>query len=269
MGRVMKELPGKEATGNKPAIQLKKASVVFSRLQTKRAFEEISSEIKRMIFSGALKAGDILPSELQLAGQFGVSRQTVREALRRLEASGFIVTQKGAMGGPVVVDTILHSMNDLFLDAFLAKKVTTDELTRARLDIEKMVLKNVFAVKDEAKIASIRQAMEESKQKLEQGFEGFEDNVHFHKMLAEATNNYVYVILMESLMTVVAHFHSFLNIGSGTIKSANRAHLRIIDAIEKGDQERAQAELEKDILDVDRAYRKLKKTGRADQESGA
>jgi len=252
-------LAGKRATDNKVSTP-KKASVVFARLQAKRAFEQISAEIKRIIFSGVLKPGDILPSELHLAGQFGVSRQTVREALRRLEASGFIATQKGASGGPVVVDTILNSMNDLFLDAFLVKKVTTEELTRARLDIERIVLRNVFEVKDRAKIAQIRQILEETEKKLKQGSDEFEGNISFHKLLAEATGNHVYIILMESLMTVVAHFHSVLKIDIRTMKRACKAHLSILDAIEKDDEPRAQAEMEKDILDIYRAYKRTEET---------
>jgi DNA-binding FadR family transcriptional regulator len=231
--------------------------VVFPQIRTKRAFEEVSAEIKRTIFSGVLKPGDILPSEQQLADQFGVSRQTVREALRRLEASGFIATQKGASGGPVVVDTILDSMKDLFLDAFLVKQITTEELTTARLDIEKMVLKNVFKVKDKGEISRIRQTLEEAKRKLDRGIDGFEDNVRFHKLLARATRNYVFVILVESLMTVVAHFHSMLAMDLTTIKSAHKAHFLILDAIEKDDEPRAQAALEKDILHVNLRYRKL------------
>ncbi len=245
---------------DKKQLPLKKTSIVFARLQTKRAFEEISAEIKRMIFSGLLKAGDILPSELQLAGQFGVSRQTVREALRQLEASGFIATQKGASGGPVVVDTILDSMNDLFLNVFLAKKVSAEELTKARLDIEKMILKNVLKVKDGEKIAEIRQTLEEAKKKFDQGLDGFEQNINFHKLLAEATGNYVFVILMESLMTVVAHFHSFLKIDIPTMKKAYKAHRSILDAIEKDDEALAQAALEKDILDIARAYKRTEES---------
>jgi len=264
----MKQSPGKKASIEKTAV-LKKTSIIFAPLQTKRAFEEISAEIKRMIFSGVLNPGDILPSEIHLASQFGVSRQTVREALRRLELSGFIVVQKGASGGPVVVDTILNSINDLFLDAFQAKKVTTEELTKARLDIEKVVLKNIFKEKDKAEIALIKQFLEETKKKLERSIDAFEDNARFHKMLAKATKNCVFVILMESLMTVVAHFHSVLKIDMATIKSANKAHLRIIDAIEKGDEQLALDELEMDILHVDRTYRKLAKHNKGNQFENA
>jgi DNA-binding FadR family transcriptional regulator len=233
--------------------------VLFAPLKTRRAFEEISAEIKRLIFSGTLKPGDGLPSEGELAGQFGVSRQTVREALRRLELSGFIAVQKGASGGPVVVDTILKSIGDLFLDAFQLKKMTTTDLTRARVDIEKMILKNVFEANDKETFALMRATERETGRKLTEGIPAFGDNLDFHILMARATGNYMFVILMESMMTVVAHFHSVLRIGTNTIRSAHRAHERILDAIEEGDEPRAQAELEKHILAVDRLYRKVKK----------
>jgi GntR family transcriptional regulator, transcriptional repressor for pyruvate dehydrogenase complex len=244
----------------------KRSSVTFAPLKPRRAFEEISTEIKRMIFSGTLKPGEGLPSETQLAGQFGVSRHTVREALRRLELSGFIVVQKGASGGPVVVDTILTSISDLFLDAFQLKRMTTTDLTRARLDIERMVLKNVFEQNDKKAIAIIRGALEETRRKLDLGIRVFEDNMEFHKLLAGATGNYVYVILVESLMTVVAHFHSILRIGRRTIRSGYEFHQRILDAIENDDQATAQAELEKDILEVDHTYENVQKRSLMEKE---
>lgn len=232
---------------------------IFKPLRTKRVFEDVSAEIKQMIFSGILKPGDKLPSEIALAGKFGVSRQTVREAIRRLELSGFIRVRKGSLGGPLVVDTILNSIADLFTDAFRMKKIKVDELTKARLSIETIVLKNVFESGDSRAIAAVRKAVSDAERKLEQegGAHAFEDNILFHKRLALATHNTVLVIVVEAIMAVVAHFHSFLRIGTPTIRNAYLNHKRIIDAIENGDQLRAQAELEKDILHVHNAYRRL------------
>jgi GntR family transcriptional regulator, transcriptional repressor for pyruvate dehydrogenase complex len=236
-----------------------KSLPLFSRLQTRRAFEEISAEIKAMIFSGKLKPGDRLPPETQLGEQFGVSRHTVREAVRRLELAGFIVTQKGSLGGPLVVDTILDSIADLFLDAFKVKKMTTGELTRARLEVEKMVLNNVFGAIREEDIESMRRSVQEAKSKLKQGLTPFGDDLLFHKLLAHATHNYVFVIVVECLMAVVAHFMSFLDIGAEASVLANRTHERILAAIEKRDLKGALSELERDILEADRAYARQKK----------
>ena len=117
---------------------------LFNPLKPKRAFEEVCDEIKTLIFTGTLKPGDRLPTELELASQFNVSRQTVREALRLLETTGFINMQKGGSGGPLIVDTILNTISNSFLDAFQLQKISVDELTAARIEIEKMVLKAVL-----------------------------------------------------------------------------------------------------------------------------
>ena len=231
--------------------------ISFKPLKIRRAFEEISGEIKQMIFSGALKSGDKLPPEVVLAEQFGVSRPTVREALRRLELSGFIRMQKGTAGGPVVVDSILQSIGNLFLDAYRVKKIRTEELTKARLGIEKVVLENVFEAKNRQGIARIRDAVTSAQNKFGQRSLSFEDMLLFHQRLAEATDNTVLAIVVEALlMTLVARFYSSSRTGAEqAVRNALEAHERIICAIEQGDEPTAWTELEKDILQIDSLYK--------------
>ena len=112
---------------------------IFTPVESKRTFEEVSSKIKTLVFEGVLKPGDRLPSEAELAKQFGVGRQTIREALRILELSGLIAVQKGFGGGPIIKDTILTTISNLFFDAFQMEKITVEEFTAARLVIEKAV----------------------------------------------------------------------------------------------------------------------------------
>ena len=73
--------------------------VEFSRIRNLRAFEEIADQIRKEISDRRLRAGDRLPPERELAEQFGVSRNTLREALRSLENAGLLRLQKGATGG--------------------------------------------------------------------------------------------------------------------------------------------------------------------------
>ncbi len=113
---------------------------LFTPVENKRTFEQVSSKIKTLIFEGVLKPGDRLPSEGGLAKQFTVGRQTVREALRILELSGFIRVQKGFGGGPIIKDTILANVTNLLLDAFRMEKISVDEFTAARLMVEKGIL---------------------------------------------------------------------------------------------------------------------------------
>src|SRR5437667_10602842 len=77
---------------------------VFTPIHQARASGEIVSQIERAIFAAELSPGDRLQSERELAEQVGVSRITVRDALRVLEARGLIRVKVGARGGAFVAD---------------------------------------------------------------------------------------------------------------------------------------------------------------------
>src|SRR5437868_6146183 len=72
---------------------------IFAPVAVARASSAIAEQIRTAILSGRLKAGDRLSPERELAEQFGVSRVTVRDALRSLEAMGLIAVKVGARGG--------------------------------------------------------------------------------------------------------------------------------------------------------------------------
>ena len=73
---------------------------LFGPIKSERTFERVSTRIKGLILEGALKPGDRLPSENELAQQFGVSRQTIREALRILGA--FFSARETSSSSPLV-----------------------------------------------------------------------------------------------------------------------------------------------------------------------
>jgi DNA-binding FadR family transcriptional regulator len=73
-------------------------------------------------------------------------------------------------------------------------------------------------------------------------------------LLAKATKNFVFVIIMEALMTALAQFHSFSRVSARTSKKADEAHGRILALIEKGDKKEALKMLERHILEVAETY---------------
>jgi DNA-binding FadR family transcriptional regulator len=234
------------------------ASTLFHPIKPKRAFDEISGEIKRLIFKGILKPGDRLPSEIELASQFGVGRQTIREALRLLELAGFISMQKGGAGGPLVVDTILNTISNSFLDAFQMGRITIDELTTARLAIEKMVLESLFAHSpDEADIQALRENVSQARKKVDVGIQAYEENTQFHKLLARASGNHLFLILMESIMTVVAHFRSILGVKLELSVRSIAAHEQTIDALVKGNRKKALLVLEAHLMELGERFKEL------------
>lgn len=230
---------------------------IFRPLKPKRAFEEISAEIKRLIFKGTLKPGDRLPPETELANQFGVGRQTIREALRLLELSGFISMQKGGAGGPLIVDTVLNAIGNSFLDVFQMRGISLDELTSARLEIEKMVLRAAFAKAGEQDIRALRENVLSARKKTDRQEHAFEENILFHKLLTRASGNHVFIVVMESIMTVVSHFRSLLEIDLELSRKAVEEHELIVKALVRHDVDRALLVLERHLMDVGEGFKRV------------
>jgi len=236
---------------------------IFRPIKSKRTFEEVSNKIKTLIFDGVLKPGDRLPSEIELARQFMVSRQTIREALRILELSGFINVQKGGSGGPLIRDTILNTINNLYLDAFRLEQITTAELTFARVEIEKLVLYHAVDNAEESDILALQQNVEKARLKIESNTISTDENIEFHNLLAKASKNPVFEIVVGSIEAVVRDLLTRLNpdidasgdaIGynEGMLKSENavKAHEEILDAILEKNKEKACRLLEQHLLEV-------------------
>lgn len=223
---------------------------LFSPIHSHRAFEQVSTNIKELIFQGILKPGDKLPSETQLASQFNVGRQTIREALRLLELSGFIVIQKGGTGGPTISNTVLNRIGDLFLDAFRSRNITIEDLTVARLEIERMVLNHALRNMEEADLLALHENIKEAKQKIDSGLLATEENIQFHKLLAKASKNHVFVIVLEAIMTLVGDLLSQIGPNFETSDNVVRFHEGILEALESKDRERAFDLCEKHLLEV-------------------
>jgi DNA-binding FadR family transcriptional regulator len=229
---------------------MKNRSVVFKPLENKRAFEKISSRIKQLVFNGTLKPGDKLPSELQLADQFNVGRQTIREALRLLELSGFISIQRGGSGGASIQNTILTKVSQSLIDAIQMENITIDELTSARLEIEMIVLKQVVSQANGSDIKKLQENIQRAKYKIATGFQAFKENIDFHSLLAKSSGNQVFVIVVQSIMAVVADFLSRLEPSLEHSRLVVHDHEDILDAIVRRDIKEAMRLLENHLLTI-------------------
>ena len=183
---------------------------VFTPIKSPRTFEEVSNRIKKLIFDGVFKPGDKLPPEIEIAQQFNVGRQSIREALRILELSGFITIQKGGGGGAIIKDTISNTISELFLDAFQLERITIEELTIARFEIEKIVLKYTIEKADKSDIESLQQNIQAAREKIENNNPAVDENIRFHKLLARASKNQLFVIVVEAVTAAIRHFLSGL-----------------------------------------------------------
>jgi DNA-binding GntR family transcriptional regulator len=84
----------------------------FVKARRVRSFDDVVEQVRGAIIDGSILAGERLPSERELAEQFGVSRATLREALRALEAVGLIEIRVGAHGGAFATEAAVERSVD-------------------------------------------------------------------------------------------------------------------------------------------------------------
>ena len=160
-----------------------------------KLYEQIVDEIKRRIEAGAYRKGDLLPSENDFIDEFGVSRTTVREALRVLGEAGVIRTKQGR-GSVVVMEAA-----DFCEAATECKKDYKEHFaktSKVRLLLEPEVARMVALEASEAAKRRIDQCVKE----LGRGKKSSGTSEDFHRTIFEATENPFLLQTYEMLLQV-------------------------------------------------------------------
>src|SRR5687767_14905824 len=120
--------------------------------------ELVAGEIRRRIISGDVVAGDPLPNEAELTALFGVSRPTLREALRLLEADGLIEVKRGVRGGPRVrvPDAAVTARHAAML--LQMRGTTLEDLIGARMIIEPAAVRALAHRASKSDVKALRAA---------------------------------------------------------------------------------------------------------------
>jgi len=109
---------------------------MFQSLGRRSAYLEVAERIRETIFKDKLALFQRMPSERDLAAQFGVSRVVVREAIRTLESSGLVTVKKGPKGGIFVTQDYERPIVDTITNLLAGGEATLDNLFEMRLLIE-------------------------------------------------------------------------------------------------------------------------------------
>lgn len=226
----------------------------FEAVRTARAFEEIATQIRAELARGRLKVGSRLPAERALAVQFGVSRNTLREALRSLEHAGLIRLQKGASGGAFISEGSANVIINSMLDLYHMGSLTPDQLTEARIWVEGVVVREACARATPADLQALRDNIEEAAKATEEGdfARRAQINLDFHRILARMTGNPIMVIVMDGLLTVLAQFVQTIGEYENTFVIPSRK--RFVKHMEEGNTEAAMAEMQTSLKRLERGY---------------
>lgn len=182
-------------------------TLVFKPVR-RRTFEEVVTQIREQIAAGGLSEGDKLPPERTLAEALGVSRNTVREALRALEYAGVIELKPGMAGGAFIRNGSVGVIRGVFGDLMNLGEISAAQLTEARIVIAREVARLACARYTAAEFEALEQNVERTKQAALAGNlkERVRHSVEFHSILAVAAKNPVLGIMTDVLADVTLKF---------------------------------------------------------------
>ncbi|MDR1519169.1 MAG: FadR family transcriptional regulator [Planctomycetota bacterium] len=200
-------------------MTLKPKTVMDPLKKKTRLYEDIVQQIIGKIESGELKTGDRLPTERDLGEQLGVSRTSVREALRALELLGIIESKvsEGTFVKQSDLDRILLRFNG---DAADEKRVS--EIYEMRILLETFSARQAARKRTPAHLKAMRDAIEAMKNDIAGGNRGQSPDNLFHKIIAEAADNSV----LNNILALCAEMIA------SSIRVAN-AHVNVNDIIEE------------------------------------
>jgi GntR family transcriptional regulator, transcriptional repressor for pyruvate dehydrogenase complex len=189
--------------------------IEFESLKIRRATDIIENRISNMIIKGTVKPCEKLPTEKELSEQFDVSIVTIREALRGLEVAGLIEKKRGR-GGGIYVTQINNDSVKMALNNYLRRrKFSAHHLAEVRLNVEPPMIRIVTPIITPEELQVIEDNLSFCEKKMEKTPPSFpfkeyfsvgEKNIEFHRLIAQATHNPVFVLTMDYLMDFIFDF---------------------------------------------------------------
>lgn len=225
--------------------------------RVRKAYEQVYDQLQGMIISGELPRGHRLPSEPGLASEFGVSRSTIREALRLLLAEGLVRTAKGTGGGTFVTLPTVDHVSE-FLERNFELLSLTDDVTLAEF-MEVRELIEVFAVRQAASrrtaedIAALRATLLPDDASLSAD-EQYLHNKEFHAVLVEACGNTMLRISAQPIFSVLHTHLSRSTLDPGFPGRVCADHMQILAAIEAGDPDLAEERMRAHLKELGTIY---------------
>ncbi len=221
------------------------------RVQPREKPQQIADELRGLIVSGELSEGDSLGREPELVERFGVSRPSLREALRILEAEGLITVLRGAGGGVVVHEPDERMMARTAALVLASRNVALEDVFAARTLVEPLAAGALAALRARrAVVAELRELVQAQEDFLDDPEQFAAANATFHERLVSLAGNETLGLFTEMLNEIVTRAVTEVSRGKGGEDAVGslsvrrrgiRSQLRLLDLIKAGDRNEAEA----------------------------
>ncbi len=222
---------------------------VLEAIPRGRVYTEVARQLQEHIV-GELKPGDMLPPERELVQQFGVSRSSIRDAIRRLEAVGLLEPKQGV--GTVVRDGSSELVSTPVTNFLMQKRKAIRELLDVRMIIEPALAWRAAIHAKADQIAEMEAILTRQQEKLLRDEPAIEEDSAFHFAIAQAADNSVMLKLVSVLMDLLREMRQRSLQVNGRQRKSLASHRRILAALRAHDPAGAQAAMQAHLLELER-----------------
>ena len=210
----------------------------FRAIPRERVKDQALEQLKQYIASGAVTAGGRLPSERDLAKRLGVGRNSVREAVKVLEALGIVESRVGE--GTFIVDAAGASLGRTIGFALATWGGTLVELLQARQMIESEAARFAARRAEPADLAAILAEVDQMEAAGDDLYAYLAADMRFHRRIAAATHNAIAAGLVANLIDALEEVLRELRADQiATVAEGTATHRDIYAALAAGDADAA------------------------------
>ena len=207
--------------------------------------EQVADKLREMIIHEEMKTGSKLPAEAELMVRFGVSRSTVREAVKILQTEHIVDIRQGQ-------GTFLCAMPGLAKDPLGLRFTDQEELVAQLLQTRLLIEPGVAALAAQRRKPEHLAAMKTLLDKMDNAYLHGEDytpyDSEFHSVIAQCTGNDVIQRLLPTIHeSIQAGYHHTHRV-EGSYQRASQCHLEMYRGITEGDSERARQAAQRHML---------------------
>ncbi|GAA2116220.1 FadR/GntR family transcriptional regulator [Actinomadura alba] len=227
-----------------------------SRTRGQKLGERVAREIVDVIVSNQMTSGTRLPIESVLQEQLGVGKNTLREALRILEAWGVVEIRRGRNGGPTVRNPRPEDLREALTVQLLFASATLDDVIEARCCVEPQSAMLAAERMTNKEMSKLRDSVQRMRDQADDQAAFLEENQFFHWQIAASTGNVVMQAFLDTLKSVLDGTSRGVQYKPARRLAVADAHECIVEAIAARDPHRARREMEAHLREAGRFWQK-------------
>ena len=214
-----------------------------------RVYQDVARQLRRFIEDGRLRAGDMLPPERELAERLGVSRGSVRDAIRTLELVGLVEPRQGE--GTVVADVSADALVVPLSSMLLRKRELVGELLDVRKMLEPPLAARAAVRATPDELANLERILQRQAEKNRRGLAAVEEDAEFHYAVALMAGNSVVRRVIDVLMDLLRETRARSLQVPGRPHKSLSGHRRVLAALRQGDGPAAEAAMRRHLEEIE------------------